>query len=409
MRSFDIPTYYKSSFISKLKDLRKKNDPRKQDRTATVLNFGPVHFFIARHFGFCYGVENAIEIAYRALQENPDKRIFLLSQMIHNPAVNKDLIGRGIKFIMDTDGNQLIDWKELTSEDIVIIPAFGTTVKIEKRLKMIGIEPKQYNTTCPFVEKVWNTSKKLGKNKFSVVIHGKHTHEETKATFSHTTANSPSVIVRNLEETQFLTEVISGHKSSEEFYAFFSGKYSFGFDPDKDLERIGVVNQTTMLATETQEIADLVKQAVIQKYGADNYQNNFADTRDTLCYATNDNQTATNEILKQNADLALVVGGYNSSNTAHIVELCETKFPTYFISSAEEILSKNEINHFDYKNKKHEFSSIFLPIKDPLAIVLTSGASCPDVLVEEVMDKILSYFPNTKSKEEVLEELISQS
>jgi len=319
------------------------------------------------------------------------------------------LIGRGIKFIMDTDGNQLTEWKELTAEDIVIIPAFGTTVEIEKRLKMIGIEPKEYNTTCPFVEKVWNTSKKLGKNKFSVVIHGKHAHEETKATFSHTTANSPSVIVRNMEETQFLTEVISGHKSSEDFYAFFNGKYSVGFDPDKDLERIGVVNQTTMLATETQEIADLVKKSVIQKYGADNYQNNFADTRDTLCYATNDNQTATNELLKQNADLAIVVGGYNSSNTAHIVELCETKFPTYFISSAEEILSKNEINHFDYKNKKHEFSSLFLPKKDPLSIVLTSGASCPDAMVEEVMDKILSYFPNAKSKEEVLEKLISQS
>jgi len=164
-----------------------------------------------------------------------------------------------------------------------------------------------------------------------------------------------------------------------------------------------------MLATETQEIADLVKKSVIQKYGADNYQNNFADTRDTLCYATNDNQTATNELLKQNADLAIVVGGYNSSNTAHIVELCETKFPTYFISSAEEILSKNEINHFDYKNKKHEFSSLFLPKKDPLSIVLTSGASCPDAMVEEVMDKILSYFPNAKSKEEVLEKLISQS
>ena len=409
MRSFDIPAYYKSSFISALKDVRKKNDPRKQDRTATVLNFGSVRFFIARHFGFCYGVENAIEIAYRALQENPDKRIFLLSQMIHNPAVNKDLIGRGIKFIMDTDGNQLIDWKELTAEDIVIIPAFGTTVEIEKKIQMIGIAPKQYNTTCPFVEKVWNTSKKLGENKFSVVIHGKHTHEETKATFSHTTANSPSVIVRNREETQFLTEVISGHKSSEDFYAFFNGKYSVGFDPDKDLERIGVVNQTTMLATETQEIADLVKKSVIQKYGADNYQNNFADTRDTLCYATNDNQTATNELLKQNADLAIVVGGYNSSNTAHIVELCETKFPTYFISSAEEILSKNEINHFDYKNKKHEFSSLFLPNKEPLGIVLTSGASCPDAMVEDVMDKILSYFPSTKSKEEVLEELISQS
>ena len=409
MKSFEIPSYYKSAFISDLKNLRKKSDPRKQDRTSTVLNFGPIRSFIALHFGFCYGVENAIEIAYRALAENPDKRIFLLSQMIHNPAVNEDLIGRGVKFIMDTDGKQLIDWKELTEDDIAIIPAFGTTIEIEKKLEMIGIEPKQYNTTCPFVEKVWNTSKKLGENKFSVIIHGKHTHEETKATFSHTIANSPSLIVRNIEETQFLTEVISGHKSAKDFYTFFDGKYSVGFDPEKDLKRLGVVNQTTMLATETQEIAELVKQAIIEKYGKENYKNNFADTRDTLCYATNDNQTATNELLTQNADVAIVVGGYNSSNTSHIVELCETKFPTYFISSADEILSKNKISHFNYKNKQQQFSNLFLPNKEPLGIILTSGASCPDAMVEEVMDKILSYFPNTKSKEEVLEELISQS
>ena len=407
MRSFDIPTYYRSSFISEIKDLRKKNDPRKQDISATILNFGPVRFYIARHFGFCYGVENAIEISYRALEENPDKRIFLLSQMIHNPTVNKDLIGRGIRFIMDTEGNQLIEWSELTPDDIVIIPAFGTTLEIEQKLKQIGIEPKQYNTTCPFVEKVWNTSEKLGKKDFSVIIHGKHGHEETKATFSHTIANSPSVIVRDIEETQFLCDVIIGKRSSEEFLSFFKGKYSKEFNPEKDLQRLGVVNQTTMLATETQEIADMVKQAIIEKYGIENYQNNFADTRDTLCYATNDNQTATYELLTQDADLAIVVGGYNSSNTSHIVELCETKFPTYFISSAKEIEDENTINHFDFHNKKHIFSSAFLPEKSPIGIVLTSGASCPDSMIEEVMDKILSYFKGIKSKDDVLSELMA--
>ncbi|MBL4625413.1 MAG: 4-hydroxy-3-methylbut-2-enyl diphosphate reductase [Flavobacteriales bacterium] len=408
MRSFNIPTYYRSSFISAIKDLRKINDPRKQDGSATILDFGPVQFFIARHFGFCYGVENAIEISYRALEENPGKRIFLLSQMIHNPEVNRDLIEKGVRFIMDTDGKQFIDWSDLTAEDIVIIPAFGTTLEIEQKLTEIGIEPKQYNTTCPFVEKVWNTSEKLGKKNFSVVIHGKHGHEETKATFSHTVANSPSVIVRDVNEARFLREVISGKQSSENFFNFFEGKYSNGFNPERDLQKLGVVNQTTMLATETQEIADMVKQTIITKYGIENYQSNFADTRDTLCYATNDNQTATYELLKQNADLAIVVGGYNSSNTSHIVELCETKFPTYFISSAKEIESKTAVNHFDFRNKKHVFSKSFLPQKEPLGIVLTSGASCPDTMVDEVMDKIISYFNNTKSKDEILEELKKQ-
>lgn len=407
MRSFDIPTFYRSSFISQIKELRKELDPRKKDRTATVLDFGPVQFYIGRHFGFCYGVENAIEISYRAIEENPDKRIFLLSQMIHNPEVNKDLVSRGIKFIMDTEGNQFVGWDELTKDDIVIIPAFGTTLEIQERLEKIGIQTEKYNTTCPFVEKVWNTSEKLGKNEFSVIIHGKHMHEETRATFSHTVANSPSVIVRDIEETKFLCEVIEGRKNSDDFFQYFNGRYSEGFDPSKDLERVGVVNQTTMLATETQEIADMVKQSVINKNGEANFKNFFADTRDTLCYATNDNQTSTYELLKHPADLAIVVGGYNSSNTSHIVELCETKFPTYFISSAKEIESQNEINHFDYHNKERLTTKDFLPNKEKLGIILTSGASCPDAMVDGVMDKILSYFENVRSKEEILEELKS--
>ncbi|NCP45645.1 MAG: 4-hydroxy-3-methylbut-2-enyl diphosphate reductase, partial [Flavobacteriales bacterium] len=163
MKKFEIPAYYKSSFISSIKNARKDTDPRKKDMSPTVLDFGSVQFLIARHFGFCYGVENAIEIAYKAVGDNPGKRIFLLSQMIHNPIVNQDLQEKGIQFMMDTDGNQLVEWDELTKNDVVLIPAFGTTVAIEQKINTLGLQTEKYNTTCPFVEKVWKQSEKLGK------------------------------------------------------------------------------------------------------------------------------------------------------------------------------------------------------------------------------------------------------
>ena len=325
---------------------------RKQDFSPTVLDFGPVQFYIARHFGFCYGVENAIEISYKAIEENPDKRVFLLSQMIHNQEVNNDLQSRGIKFIMDTDGHQFIPWSELKSEDVVIVPAFGTTVEIEHLLLDKGLEVQKYNTTCPFVEKVWNRSEKLGRENYTIIIHGKPKHEETRATFSHSAQRGPSLVLRDMTDATSLGEFLSGKKTSVEFLKEFEGKYTGNFDPEKDLQRIGVVNQTTMLATETQAIADYLKEIMIEKYGVKNITHHFADTRDTLCYATNDNQDATYELLETNADLALVVGGYNSSNTSHIVELCERKFPTYFINSDQEIKSRNKIHHFNFHEKK---------------------------------------------------------
>lgn len=383
-------------------------DPRKKDFSPVELDFGPVKFFIARHFGFCYGVENAIEISYRALEENPDKRVFLLSQMIHNQEVNNDLQGRGIQFIMDTDGTQFIPWEELKPEDIVIIPAFGTTIEIQEKLEQIGIEVQQYNTTCPFVEKVWKRSSKLGEDDHTIIIHGKHNHEETRATFSHSSKSAPSVIVKNIDETRTLGEVIKGNISKEEFYKLFEGRYSEGFDPDKHFDKVGVVNQTTMLATETQEIADYVKQVMVEMYGVDGYKNHFADTRDTLCYATNDNQDATYGLLEKNADLAIVVGGYNSSNTSHIVELCERKFPTYFINSQKEIISRDEIHHFDYINKKKKETNNWLPEKEPISVVLTSGASCPDTLVDAVMLKVLDFFDDTKEVERLVAEFESE-
>lgn len=405
MKKFEIPEHYRSSIISTIKELRKIKDPRKKDYTPTELDFGPVKFYIARHFGFCYGVENAIEIAYRTVEENPGKRIFLLSEMIHNPGVNSDLQKRGINFIMDTEGNPYYKWEEITKDDIVLIPAFGTTIEIENKLKGMGIPTENYDTTCPFVEKVWNRANDLGEKEYTVIIHGKHNHEETRATFSHSIRNAKSVIVRDIEETETLAKIILGEISKEEFYKIFEGKYSEGFDVEKDLQRVGVVNQTTMLASETQEIADLLKETMIENYGEENIKNHFADTRDTLCYATNDNQSATYGLMETDADLAIVVGGYNSSNTSHIVELLEEKFPTYFINNADKILSKNLINHFDIHSKKEITTENFLPQKEPVKIVLTSGASCPDAYVDEVLNRILSFYPNTRKVEKVISNL----
>lgn len=407
MKKFDIPEHYRSSIISTIKELRKIKDPRKKDFTPTELDFGPVKFYIARHFGFCYGVENAIEIAYKTVEENPGKRIFLLSEMIHNPGVNADLKQQGINFIMDTEGNHYVQWEEITKEDIVLIPAFGTTIEIEKKLIEMGIPTEQYDTTCPFVEKVWNRAYELGDKEYTVVIHGKHNHEETRATFSHSVRNAKSFIVRDIKETETLAKIILGIFPKEDFYNIFSGKYSEGFNVEKDLEKVGVVNQTTMLATETQEIADLLKRTMVDKYGEENIKDHFADTRDTLCYATNDNQSATYGLLNTNADLAIVVGGYNSSNTSHIVELLEEKFPTYFINNADKILSKKLISHFDIHSKEEITTENFLPQNEPVKIVLTSGASCPDAYVDEVLNRILSFYENTRSLEEVIKGLES--
>ncbi len=377
---------------------------RKQDFSPTLLDLGYVQFILARHFGFCYGVENAIEISYRALEESVGKKVYLLSQMIHNQEVNKDLEARGIQFIMDTDGTQFIPWEKIHKDDVVIIPAFGTTLEIEHLLLDKGVEVQKYNTTCPFVEKVWNRTEKLGTDQYTIIIHGKPKHEETKATFSHSSHNGPSIIVRDMEEAMLLGNYMSGTKSPDEFYSEFAGRFSEGFNPEIHLQRIGVVNQTTMLASETQGIADYFKQTMISRYGISTIKQHFADTRDTLCYATNDNQDSTYQLLESGADLAIVVGGYNSSNTSHIVELCERKFPTYFINSENEIKSSTEIHHFNYQNKEKKITSNFLPDKSPVKIILTSGASCPDTLVDRVLIKIMGYFENVKSLDTVLQE-----
>jgi 4-hydroxy-3-methylbut-2-en-1-yl diphosphate reductase len=406
MKTFNVPEFYRSPLISKVKQFRKIQDPRKKDTSPTVLDFGPVKYYVARHFGFCYGVENAIEIAFKALEENPGKRIFLLSEMIHNPDVNKDLTQRGVRFIQDTHGKQLIPFEELRSDDIVMIPAFGAPLQLLSLLESKGIKTESYNTTCPFVERVWKKSEQIGKSNHTIIIHGKYTHEETRSTFSRSAADSGAVVVvRDMEESQRLGKYIFGNKTQKEFEAEFAGKFTPGFDVAKHFHKIGIINQTTMLATETQEIAEYFKKLMADKYGSENIQDHFADTRDTLCYATNENQDATYGLLETDADLAIVVGGYNSSNTSHLVELCSRKFPTYFISSESEIKSSETIHHYDYTNKKHLISKNYLPDRIPIKIIITSGASCPDSILEGVINKINSFFNNVGSKEEVIKKL----
>lgn len=403
MKQFEIPEFYKSDIISRVKTFRKENDPRKKDFTPTMLDFGSVQLYIARHFGFCYGVENAIEIAYKALDENPGKNIYLLSQMIHNPAVNEDLVSRGMKFIQDTSGKQLISWDDVHADDIVIIPAFGTTLEIEERLVKKGIEIQQYNTTCPFVEKVWNRSEKLGSENHTLVIHGKYNHEETRATFSHAASHTHAVIVKDMEETRFLADVITGKKTPEDFYTFFKGKYTTGFDPNEHLNKIGVINQTTMLATETQEISEYLR-VVIEEQSS---HKSVADTRDTLCYATNDNQSATYGLMEVDLDFSIVVGGYNSSNTTHLVELLEQKAPCYFIKDAGELLSETELNTFDIHQGKVVSVTNWNRGEGIKKIGITSGASCPDVLVDQVIHKLLGLSGVEHKVEEVLSGLLN--
>ncbi len=392
MKTFEVPEFYRSPLISAIKTYTKTNDKLKKNFSPTLLNFGSLEIYLARHFGFCYGVENAIEIAFKTVAEYPEKRIFLLSEMIHNPQVNADLQAFGVQFLQDTYGKELISLDTITKEDIVLIPAFGTTLPIEKRLKEIGIAIEKYDTTCPFVEKVWNRSEAIAKKGFSVVVHGKPTHEETRATFSHTAANTPTVIVKDMEETKLLAKFITGELPIENFYTQFKNQYSEGFKAEKDLQKIGVVNQTTMLAEDTQAIADYLKNIIIKKYGDEKSKEYFAETRDTLCYATNDNQTAVKGMLEVKADIAIVVGGYNSSNTSHLVELCEMQLPTYYISGPDKISATGEISHFDLALNKEIISKTFLPKNNTPKILITSGASCPDALVEAVIEKLLTFF-----------------
>ncbi len=401
-RQFNIPHFYRSGILTAVKEARATRDPRKRDLSPSVLDFGPVVFSVARSFGFCYGVENALEIAYRTLDEQPDRRQFMLSEMIHNPHVNEDLRRRGMRFLRTTTGEELIPLNTLTPDDIVLIPAFGTTLEIKQELAERGLDIKTYDTTCPFVVKVWRRSKQLGKKDFTVVVHGKRYHEESRATFSHAQRNAPVVVVRDIKEARDLARVITGEEGAEFFFERFDDRYSKGFDPANDLKRIGVVNQTTMLVTETQAIAAELRHALVRRYGLEAITTHFADTSDTLCYATHENQEATRALLEVPLNLALVVGGYNSSNTSQLVSLCEQVVPTYFIRDAKEILSQSRIRHFDYPGQALRVTERWMPDVRPVHMALTAGASSPDAQLDQVIARITGMIPGVRTPNDVL-------
>ena len=403
MKHFEVPSGYRSTLISAIKNKRKEEDKLKKDFSPALIDIGPLKIYLARHFGFCYGVENAIEIAYKTIEENKGKRIFLLSEMIHNPQVNADLTKKGVQFLHDTNGNEIIPLTTLTKEDVVIIPAFGTTLELEAKINAIGIQIHKYNTTCPFVEKVWNRGDQIAKKGFTIIIHGKPKHEETRATFSHAAHKAPTVIVNDMQEAIVLGKIITGELPISDFEKHFKNRYSAGFDPSIHFEKLGVINQTTQLATDTQAISDYLKNIVAIKYGKENLSAHFADTRDTLCYATNDNQSAVIELLNTTADLAIVMGGKNSSNSSHLVELCEQKLPTYFIDDANKIIDENQIIKTNWKDKSEEIIENYLPAKNTVTILMTSGASCPDTVVESVIRKIAGYYKVEDALEEVIQ------
>lgn len=391
-RSFDVPQFYRSEFLRVVKEERKIADPKRKDLSPTIIERPGILIKLARHFGFCFGVENALDITYRTIRENPGKRIFLLSEVIHNPKVNKELLSLGVSFLMDTEGKRLFDFSQLKADDVVLVPAFGTTVEIEMELRERGINIEKFDTTCPFVQKVWKRATELGKNGFTVIVHGKRTHEETRATFSHSTQATPTLVILDKAEALIVADFIRGTIPEAEFSSKFAGCMSPNFIPSTHLQRVGIVNQTTMLASETVEISEIIRNALLERYGVDQLANHYADTRDTLCYATNENQTAMHALVDSGLDLALVIGGYKSSNTSHLVEVAEAAgVPCYFIEDAEKIISAVEIKHWDIHKKAEQVSSNWLPAKPPtgkITVGISAGASCPDQIIEQVVTKV---------------------
>lgn len=422
---------YQSALCQVIKEARRTRE--KSSGEPAVLDFGAVSYVIPSHFGFCLGVQNAIERAYETVAMHPDRRVFMLSELIHNPFVNEDLLVRGLRYLQTDKGLPLRGdgqiahgkddpaalWNQLTEDDIVIIPAFGATNEDKARLIRRGLSIRENDATCMLVEKVWKAARRYAQEGFTVLIHGKSEHEETKATFSNSSSYGPALMIRNREHARRLAEVIlaSSDKKKELFEASFAGLYSDGFDPNRDLERIAVVNQTTLLRNETLNIIDYLREIVAKKYGESEVANHLwsKGKGDTLCYATQVNQDALQKAVRHSLDAALVVGGKNSSNTFQLYRVCEQRFgaTAHYIQSEKNILSLDCIRHYIFPHnlasataRVEEERPLFQEPIDHPRILLTGGASCPDGIIQQVINRINSFFPADKirSIEALLEE-----
>ncbi len=349
-----------------------------------ILSAGDLTVKLAREFGFCYGVERAIDLAYAARRAYPERRIFLLGEIIHNPEVNDQIRRMGIVTIAGKPRDEEID--PLRPEDIVIIPAFGTEVATRRKLEAKGC--LFVDTTCGDVMSVWKRVRQYSKDSVTSIIHGKAWHEETMATSSQarTSGNGHYLVVFTLAETDYVCHYILKGGSKKEFLDKFKGAYSDGFDPDIHLQAIGVANQTTMLRGETEEVQRRLRAAMAQKYGEEHIHEHFRFF-DTICGATQDRQDALEKLLQQPLDLLLVIGGYNSSNTSHLAEMGEAKLPTYFIKNAAKMVSDKLIVHYDQNKHEEVETRDWLP-QGRATVGITAGASCPNNLIEDTIRRL---------------------
>ena len=349
-----------------------------------ILSAGNLTVKLAKEFGFCYGVERAIDLAYAARRAYPDQRIFLLGEIIHNPEVNDQIKRMGIVTIAGKPRDEEIN--QLGPDDIVIIPAFGTEVATRRKLEEKGCN--FVDTTCGDVMSVWKRVRQYSKDSVTSIIHGKAWHEETMATSSQARASGKGhyLVVFTLGETDYVCNYIIHGGDKQEFLKKFKGAYSEGFDPDVDLEAIGVANQTTMLRGETEEVQRRLKNAMIQKYGEAELPRHFRFF-DTICGATQDRQDALGKLLQEPLDLLLVIGGYNSSNTSHLAEMGEAKLPTYFIKNAAKMESDKIIHHYNQHEHRELETRDWLP-SGKITVGITAGASCPNNLIEDTIRRL---------------------
>jgi 4-hydroxy-3-methylbut-2-enyl diphosphate reductase len=339
---------------------------------------------LAKEFGFCYGVERAIDLAYAARKVFPAQPIYILGEIIHNPEVNDQIQAMGIKFLSGREKSADID--DLTQGDVVIIPAFGTDVAMRRKLEAKGCQ--FVDTTCGDVMSVWKRVRQYTKDSVTSIIHGKAFHEETKATTSQAIAygNGHYLVVFNLAETDYVCNYILNGGDKNEFLQKFKGAYSEGFDPDQHLMAVGVANQTTMLRGETEEVQRRLRTAMSTKYGASELDKHFRFF-DTICGATQDRQDALEKLLREPMDLLLVIGGYNSSNTSHLAEMGEAKLPTYFIKNAAKMASDKLICHYNQHLHQEVETRDWLP-PGRITVGITAGASCPNNLIEDTIRRL---------------------
>jgi 4-hydroxy-3-methylbut-2-enyl diphosphate reductase len=371
----EVESHYRSELVDRIR------------ARGHVLSAGGLTVKLAKEFGFCYGVERAIDLAYAARKVFPDQPIYILGEIIHNPEVNDQLREMGIRFLSGKERNANLE--DLQQGDVVIIPAFGAEIAIMEKLKARGC--RFVDTTCGDVMSVWKRVRQYASESVTSIIHGKAWHEETKATSSRATASGRGhyLVVFTLAETDYVCHYILRGGDKQEFLEKFKGAYSPGFDPDVHLQAIGVANQTTMLRGETEEVQRRLRAAMEQKYGAANLDRHFRFF-DTICGATQDRQDALQKLLAQPLDLLLVIGGYNSSNTSHLAEMGEAKLPTYFIKNAAKMVSEQLIKHYSLHEQTEVESCDWLP-RGPLTVGVTAGASCPNNLIEDVIRRLFEF------------------